>query len=91
MIDHCWTVNQLLKFFGETKHDRERFGLHFPVGVGALFLTLWKPEIGITAAVLFLAYEVIQDWRKKDWSFKDVYGFVFGYYVPAIIMRILAL
>ena len=84
-------VKQLLRFFGETPHDRERFWLHFPVGVIALFLTLWKLEIGITFAVIFLIYEVMNDWRKVDHSYKDIYGFAFGFCIPAVIMRIIAL
>ena len=72
----------------DIRRDIWGFLLHFPVGVVAFFLTLWKPSIGITFTFIFLTYEIMNDWRKKDHSYKDVYGFAFGYGIPACFVLI---
>ena len=66
-----------------TKDDWFRLWLHFPVGALACILTLWKEPVGVSLTVAFIAYEVMNDWRKKDWSYKDVMGFVVGYATTA--------
>jgi len=70
------------------KDEFIRFWLHFPVGLliaGLICAGLFYSELmvyGLVGGVLlgftFLVYEVINDWRKVDWSYKDVFGEVFG-------------
>ena len=71
-----------------SKKDWIRFWLHYPVGVLGCLLTLWNPAVGVTLTIVFLVYEAMNDWRKKDNSYKDIYGFAFGYATPATVMLI---
>ena len=71
-------------FLGMTRHDWARFWLHLPVGVVAAFLTIWKPAVGGSFTFIFVSYEILNDWRKHDNSYKDVYGFAVGYGVFAM-------
>ncbi len=58
-------------------HDQRRFWGHFPLGLLNGLLYVFPPAgLGLTGA--FLAYEYIQEWRKEDWSFKDVIGWLVG-------------
>ncbi len=56
-----------------------RFWMHFPIGVLAAVGTFLEPAWGITLFAGFLAYEFIQEWRKKDHSYKDVIGTLVAY------------
>lgn len=73
------------------KDDWHRFWMHFPMGMFAALLltqpkTLW---IGIALAFSFLVYEIMNDWRKKDWSYKDVCGFVWGIGAVGLIIYLI--
>lgn len=61
-----------------------RAALHFPVGIFAAWLTSWNPALGLLLGAGFLLYEVLEDWRIKDHSFLDVYGFLCGLSVGAV-------
>lgn len=78
-------MRQALNFFGATPHDRERFWMHGPVGILAATLTLWDAPTGIVFAGSFLIYEIVQDWRKGDSSYKDVFGYVMFYGATAAV------
>ena len=85
---------QILRFIGKTAHDRERFWLHFPVGAGALYLTLRSPAVGLIFAGIFLTYEIAQIWENisrniLDESHKDIFGFAFGYGIAAYIILLI--
>jgi len=62
----------------------KRFLMHFPVGVINSFVLVVVPLGGIACLLAFLGYEYIQEWRKVDHSYKDVYGFVSGFYLAMI-------
>lgn len=62
-----------------TRLDWIRFFLHLPVGALCSFLCYVLPVHGVTASVVFLAYETLEDWRIADNSFKDVLGFAWGF------------
>ena len=72
-----------------TKDEQYRFWLHAPVGGVAAWLTFELAALGIMAMVSFLFYEAIQDWRKKDRSYKDVIGAVTFYFVVGAVLLIL--
>lgn len=57
----------------------ERFWVHFPVGGGAAALTFLEPTPGIMFTIFFFVYEGFNDWRKRDHSYKDLGGGLFGY------------
>ncbi len=68
--------------------DIRRALLHFPVGVFVAWLILVNPALGIMLGITFLVYEIMNDWRKKDWSYKDVYGYAFGLAVGSLLIFI---
>ena len=69
-----------------TKLDLIRAAIHFPVGVFTAFLLLIHPTTGIAFTISFLAYEFINDWRKHDNSYKDIYGFLWGFAVGVVFL-----
>ena len=74
-----------------SKDEIIRFIQHFPVGLFAAWLTLKMPIVGIMFFIGFLFYQAIQDWRKVDWSYKDVIGFVCGYGTLPTIFYIISI
>jgi len=74
-----------------TKHDWLRFWLHLPVGVVCALLTYWHAPLGISGTMIFVTYEIMNDWRKADNSYKDVYGFCWGYIGAGCVLAIMAL
>lgn len=57
----------------------KRFFLHMAMGMftGAL---LWGWGLaGILMFLGFLAYEVVEDWRIRDRSYRDIFGFLWGF------------
>ncbi len=68
--------------------DAKRFWLHFPVGCLCAFLTFFNPPLGISLTAWFALYEVMNDWRKVDHSYKDIYGAVFGFGIVATLLVI---
>lgn len=69
----------------------KRFWMHFPLGLLAAFFLVVIPATGIIFAASFLAYEIIQDWRKHDSSYKDVIGYLVGMAVGGGIASIIVL
>ena len=69
-----------VRFLGLTKKEWFRFWLHFPIGVLCGLLLIWFVTVylGIILSIAFLVYEIMNDWRKGDKSYKDVVGFVWG-------------
>jgi predicted DNA repair protein MutK len=67
-----------------TKQDFIRALLHFPVGLFVAWLISWSVAQGVMMGVAFLTYEVIEDWRIKDRSYKDVYGYALGLGVGSV-------
>ncbi len=68
----------------------DRQVLHIPVGLALSWLLfLWPLDPSAStllgsriATVLvfigFLTYELAEDWRVRDWGFRDIEGFTFG-------------
>ena len=68
-----------------TKSDIYRALLHFPVGLLACDFTFQAPVPGAIFSIGFLTYEVIEDWRIKDRSYKDIWGYLVGYALVGIL------
>jgi len=68
-----------------------RLALHFPIGMVGAVLTLWHPPSGIMLMVYFICYEVLNDWRKKDSSYKDVIGGALGFGLTSLILFVINL
>jgi len=61
-----------------TKEDWLRLWMHVPWGLLAVGLFVFHPLLGATACFMELGYEILNDWRKKDESWKDVIGICWG-------------
>jgi hypothetical protein len=61
--------------------DWERFWMHVPHGIGIGFFTLAHPALGIGFLVVVCFYQLIEEWRIHDLSYKDVAGYGGG--IPA--------
>lgn len=59
--------------------NKKRFLQHFPVGALAAWLCFQCWAVGIPFTVVFLVYEVVEDWRIRDYGYKDVLGFASGF------------
>lgn len=62
-----------------SKDDWLRLGMHFPIGGIAAWVATQNTAIGLTILFSTLIYEAFNDWRKKDASYKDVLGIVWGF------------
>ena len=61
-----------------TREDWRRLWMHVPWGLLAVGLFLYHPVLGATACFMELGYELMNDWRKGDSSYKDVIGICWG-------------
>lgn len=68
-----------------TKDDIKRATLHFPLGIFTAWLGTFSPVVCIIFGIGFLTYEVIEDWRIKDRSYKDVFGYLIGIGIGSFI------
>jgi len=59
--------------------------VHAPIGVFAAWIISKDPTLGFTISLTFIAYEIAQDWRIGDRSFKDILGFLIGLSIGAIL------
>jgi hypothetical protein len=66
-----------------------RAALHAPLGVLNALLLNSEPAIGWALLVLFLAYEVNEDWRITDEAFKDIQGHLAGLAIAGAVVLIL--
>lgn len=66
--------------------DFKRAALHFPVGVFTAWLGTVSPVTCGVFGAGFLVYEVMEDWRLKDRSYKDVLGYLVGIVVGSFIL-----
>lgn len=62
-----------------TRRDWHRFWMHFPIGMLGAWMVYQHTALGIMLTIYFLTYEVMNDWRKQDRSYKDVIGAAWGY------------
>ena len=62
-----------------TRQDMIRALIHLPVGAFAAWLSTGHWVLCLVFSLSFLFYEIIQDWRIKDRSYKDIFGFLIGF------------
>ena len=67
-----------------SRDDLLRALLHFPVGLFVAWLISWNTGQGVMLGVAFLMYELLNDWRKVDSSYKDVLGYVWGLAIGSV-------
>lgn len=69
-----------------TKQDIIRAALHFPVGMFTAWLGTINPVVCAVFGAGFLVYEALEDWRIKDLSYKDVFGYLIGIGAGSVIL-----
>ena len=69
-----------------TKEEWVRLLMHLPWGLIGAALLIPDVRIGISATVFMLVYEGFNDWRKKDASYKDVLGIVWGFLIGSFLV-----
>ena len=68
------------------KEDWLRLTMHLPWGLMAAALFVLHPAFGVTAFFGTLSYEAFNDARKKDNSYRDVLGIVWGWFLGGFIL-----
>lgn len=93
----------LLPREGWTREDWWRLIMHLPHGIAAGWVMFGFPipwvnplnpvMVWVVTSFLFLfiflAYEVLNDWRKEDYSYKDVYGIASGFVATVIVLGVI--
>jgi len=74
-----------------SKQDWIRFWLHFPVGGFNIFAFYVGVEYGISFCLLFIIYEIWEDFRIKDLAHKDILGYMWGFAVGLISLHLLSI
>lgn len=74
-----------------TKQDWLRLWMHFPVGVINIFAFYVGVEYGATFFILFIVYELWEDFRIKDLAHKDILGFMWGFVCGLIGLYLLSI
>ena len=59
--------------------------IHIPVGVLNAFLFSQNVHIGWAFLIVFMIYEVTEDWRLKDHAYIDIFGWLVGFPVKSLI------
>ena len=63
---------------------------HIMAGIICGITTLLHPVMAVIATLLFLIYELDEDWHLSDKAFKDILEFAIGYYLVAVMYIIYA-
>lgn len=69
-----------------TREDWMRLGIHLPWGLLAAILLIPHIAIGITALASEFIYEIMNDWRKGDSSYRDALGITWGFLIGAFTL-----
>jgi hypothetical protein len=67
---------------------------HVAAGFLAALATIWYPALGVVATLLFLVYELDEQWRLSDVAYEQILEYSVGYYLGiavAITMKILGI
>lgn len=66
-----------------------RLFMHIPVGLAIVALGLVNPFLGAGLLIIFLAYEIAQDWRKRDCGYKDIAGCAWGLGIGGLALGVI--
>ena len=58
---------------------------HIIAGIICGITTLLHPVMAVIATLLFLIYELDEDWHLSDKAFKDILEYAIGYYIVMTI------
>ncbi len=59
--------------------DRMRTLIHLPVGAINAWFFILNPHLGWSFLLMFLFYELNEDWRLNDSAYIDVEGWLWGF------------
>jgi len=69
-----------------TQNDWFRLAIHLPWGLLAVGLFVFHPLLGMTACFSTFVYELANNWRKGDSSYKDILGIVWGILIGGYVL-----
>jgi hypothetical protein len=67
---------------------------HVVAGFLAALATVWYPVLGVVATLLFLVYELDEQWHLSDVAYEQILEYSIGYYLGitvAITLKILGI
>ena len=86
------------------KPEPFREGIHALLGIAAALISVlplvrdidgWEKSVAFGLSfilvLLFLAYEITEGFRIRDWAYRDIGGFLIGYFVCSIVGSMLLL
>ena len=63
-----------------------REGLHALVGLFSAALLAFNPVAAVILFVGFLAYEITEGLRIRDWAYRDIGGYLYGFSVGSVVL-----
>jgi hypothetical protein len=60
--------------------------VHFTAGVLTAFASIISPVLAAIMAVIFIVYELDEDWKLNDNAYKDILQYACGLYFAAVII-----
>lgn len=66
-----------------------RILLHVPIGMFNAWALAKTPHIGWAFLLMFVLYEINEDWHIKDQAWYDLRGWLWGFVVGAVVMAFL--
>jgi len=58
--------------------------IHFIGGVITALAAIKAPVLGLVIAIVFLVYELNEDWHIRDEAFKDIRAYLVGLFITAL-------
>ena len=58
--------------------------IHFIGGVITALAAIKAPVLGFIMAIVFLVYELNEDWHIRDEAFKDIRAYLVGLFITAL-------
>ena len=59
---------------------------HIVAGVVSCLVTVKYPVIGVVSTILFLIYQLDEEWHLKDEAWRDILEYAVGYYLTGIMV-----
>lgn len=60
--------------------------VHFLGGALTALVSTKFPVLGLIMAILFIVYEVDEDWHLSDEAFRDILEFTIGLYITSLVV-----
>jgi len=63
---------------------------HVGAGIIVGLIAFVKPVLAVLATILFIIYELDEDWHLHDKAYKDIFEFALGFYATLVAYLILS-